>query len=327
MSNKLERIVAIEKIINRGSAPSPAYLARELEVSERTILGDIQYMKHRMHLSIEYDPARKGYVNTKPSKGLPAFDLSDSELVALAISKGMLVRHSSNALQHPMESALEKIVERNNGSSSTIREKIDKSVNFKLASNAPFQRKLLEDVLESIETRQVLEIVYYATYRNETECRRIEPLIVQETTGSWYVWAWCRLRKDYRYFALQRIKEWKVLKETFSHRPDADKKLILAERTFQLEERHPPITVRIQFDELAARYVKEKKWHEDQKISEHSDGSIDLEFATMSLEETKRWVLFYGSHASVLEPVELRKMVHGELTQALANYEDVRKEV
>lgn len=317
MSTKLERICQIQELINGGTAPSAQLLAEKLEVSLRTIYSDIQYMKDRMFMQIRYDYSREGYINEQPLMKLPTFDLTDSELVALAISKGMLVRRSSSVFEPPMESALAKIVERRNGPSKELADSVGRFFDFKTASTAPFQRRLIEELFNAIERKFLVEIVYYATSTNQTASRIVEPYVIQESMGSWYLWAWCCSRNDYRWFALHRMKHAKTLQESFSVRVDSS---MLAERTFQLEVRHSPIEVAIRFREVAGRYIKEKVWHQDQKLIEHEDGTVDLFFPTKSLEETKRWVLFYGSGATVLSPIELRGMVEDELRKSLINY-------
>ncbi|MBY0546114.1 MAG: transcriptional regulator [Candidatus Obscuribacterales bacterium] len=323
MSNRLERLCNIEKLINKGQRPSPQYLADLLEVSVRTIYSDIQYLRDRSQMKIRFDQGCNGYVNDEPKAVLPRFDITDSELIALAISKGLVIQHSIGSLEAPMEAAIDKIVERRNGASKELTASVSRAVEFKLASNSPFQRRLLEDVLKAIEQRRVVRIGYYAAYANESSDRKVEPIVIQESGGSWYLWAWCRLRKDYRNFALHRVKDWELLPQTFEERADARKKI--ADRTFQVEVRHPEVTVKVRFDEVASRYVKEKQWHAKQQITERTDGSVDLEFLSQSLEETKRWVLSYGASATVLEPRSLRDLVQAELLRSTQNYAEVDK--
>lgn len=323
MSTRLDRLCQIETLINKGQRPSPQYLADLLEVSLRTIYGDIQYLRDRRHLKIRFDAHHNGYVNDEPKTALPRFDITDAELIALAIGKGLVIQHTIGSLEAPVEAALDKIVERRNGASKELTTSVSRAVEFKLATTSPFQRRLLEDVLKAIEHRQMLQISYYATYTKETSTRKIEPVVIQESAGSWYLWAWCCLRKEYRNFALHRVKDWEVLPQTFEERVDAREKI--ADRTFQVEVRHSEVKVKVRFDEVSSRYVKEKEWHARQKITEHTDGSVDLEFLSQSLEETKRWVLYYGAGATVLEPRSLRDMVQAELQRSAQNYADTDK--
>ncbi len=74
------------------------------------------------------------------------------------------------------------------------------------------------------------------------------------------------------------------------------------------------------FDPRAARYIKEKNWHESQRLEEHDDGSCTLTFSTSGLDEVRRWLLTFGPEAQVMEPKELRHLIVADLKAALARY-------
>jgi proteasome accessory factor B len=50
-------------------------------------------------------------------------------------------------------------------------------------------------------------------------------------------------------------------------------------------------------------------WHESQRIRFLPDGSINLQLELGGLEEIERWILSWGSHIRVLEPMALRNTV------------------
>ena len=56
---------------------------------------------------------------------------------------------------------------------------------------------------------------------------------------------------------------------------------------------------------LAADYIREKKWHESQKLRELKNGGVELRLKLSSLVEVERWVLSWGGDAKVLKPREL----------------------
>jgi len=67
--------------------------------------------------------------------------------------------------------------------------------------------------------------------------------------------------------------------------------------------------VRVRFDAFAARPVSERRWHPSQKIKHLADGEIELGMTLGSLEEIERWVLSWGEHVRVLEPVALVRRI------------------
>jgi len=74
------------------------------------------------------------------------------------------------------------------------------------------------------------------------------------------------------------------------------------------------------FDSFAARWVRERKWHESQRLDEQPDGSLILRFTVSGLGEVKRWVFSFGSHAEVLAPEELREEIQRETKKMAEKY-------
>ena len=52
--------------------------------------------------------------------------------------------------------------------------------------------------------------------------RRIEPVVLARTEGTWYVVAWCQAREDLRWFRLGRILRADLTPEGYDPRPVAD---------------------------------------------------------------------------------------------------------
>ncbi|OGP63888.1 MAG: hypothetical protein A3K22_03240 [Deltaproteobacteria bacterium RBG_16_42_7] len=86
-----------------------------------------------------------------------------------------------------------------------------------------------------------------------------------------------------------------------------------------------PIEAKIWFSADQAKYIKERKWAKDQKITDQPDGSVILEMKTSGCDDVKRWVLSFGAEAEVLEPEKLRRDVMNELKTASRKYNGVLK--
>ena len=57
----IERIFRIHEAIQARTYPNTLTLAQKLEVSRKSILRDIQFMRDRLRLPIDYDPQHWGY--------------------------------------------------------------------------------------------------------------------------------------------------------------------------------------------------------------------------------------------------------------------------
>jgi predicted DNA-binding transcriptional regulator YafY len=194
-------------------------------------------------------------------------------------------------------------------------------VKFNPGAVIPVEKAMLFSLNKACEKQRPVRITYHSANKDEITQRVLHPYKLLEHGGAWYAVGWCCLRNDMRYFALHRIEEYEVLDEQrFEPRSDFDVDAWI-ERAFQIEQGGSEHAVKVHFKPRAARYIRERKWHYSQKLTEHDDKSCTLEFVTQSLDEAKRWLLMYGSEAYVLEPKALRDMLHEEHMQAARQYE------
>ncbi len=65
----------------------------------------------------------------------------------------------------------------------------------------------------------------------------------------------------------------------------------------------------IRFNEQVADYIREKRWHDSQKLVELKDGGVEPHLTLSSLYEVERWILGWAGNAVVIKPAELAEMV------------------
>lgn len=82
-----------------------------------------------------------------------------------------------------------------------------------------------------------------------------------------------------------------------------------------------PERVVIAFDAYQSRWIRERQYHPSQSIEELPNGGLLLSFEVTGLSEVKRWVMAYGSHATVRQPVALRHDIAREIAALQKNYE------
>jgi hypothetical protein len=61
-----ERMMRFHNLIKENSFPNCTRLAGEFEVTVRTVMRDVDFMKCRLELPIEFDTHRNGYYYTAP---------------------------------------------------------------------------------------------------------------------------------------------------------------------------------------------------------------------------------------------------------------------
>ncbi|MGZ3304187.1 MAG: helix-turn-helix transcriptional regulator, partial [Isosphaeraceae bacterium] len=106
----LERLQAIDSAVSRRAWPNARILARELEVTRRTIQRDIAFMR-RFHAPLEFDSVRNGYYYTDPSYRLGYFPATEGELVALLVAAQVMDQYRGTPFEQDLRKALAKISE------------------------------------------------------------------------------------------------------------------------------------------------------------------------------------------------------------------------
>jgi predicted DNA-binding transcriptional regulator YafY len=138
--------------------------------------------------------------------------------------------------------------------------------------------------------------------------------------GTFYLVGFCHLRNAVRTFAMDRIKDFVVLDESFSLPKDFSLEDYL--QTAFLVMRGEPQRVKVRFLPGAAQIVRERIWHPTQELRELPDGSLEVSLKVPINYEIISWVLGFGSSAEVLQPLSLRKHLSEELQRAAAKYRD-----
>src|SRR5437899_7778632 len=88
----LERMLRIHQSIQAGAYPTAGRLAEELEVSAKSIHRDLEFMRDRLQLPLDFDRGRRGYYYTEEVSAFPSVQITEGELFALIVAE--------KALQH-----------------------------------------------------------------------------------------------------------------------------------------------------------------------------------------------------------------------------------
>jgi len=64
---RTNRILLIDELIRSGSYPNAVSMSKKMEVSDRTIQRDIEYLRLFDNAPLEYDALRRGYFYTEPN--------------------------------------------------------------------------------------------------------------------------------------------------------------------------------------------------------------------------------------------------------------------
>src|SRR5208283_386883 len=303
----LERMLRIHQALQAGGFPNASKFAREIEVATKTIHRDIEFMRDRLNLPIEFDASRNGYFYTEEVSAFPTMQITEGEIFALVVAEKALQQYRGTSFEKPLLSAIKKMEQSLPDTISLNLADIEQTISFRTRAEQILDLKIFDALAKAAAHRQQLEL-HYRKPGHPAEKRRVDAYHLANINGEWYLFAYDHARKDLRTFVPARIQSVRPTGETFE-RPQ---KFSLEKRlrdSFGVHAGAGEFEVAIRFNARAADYVREKKWHESQQLRELKGGGVELRMKLSSLMEIERWILSWGGDAKVLKPRELAEAV------------------
>ena len=301
-------MVRIHQALQTGGFPNASTLARDIEVATKTIHRDIEFMRDRLNLPVEFDFAKNGYHYTGEVSAFPTMQITEGELFALVVAEKALQQYRGTSFERPLLSAIKKMEEALPDTISLNLADIEQTISFRTRAEPILDLKVFDALAKAVARRRQLELNYRKPGQQKTEARLVDPYHLANINGEWFLFAFDHARKDIRTFVPARIRSVQPTGETFE-RPQKfslEKRLRDSFGVYSGEGEHEVV---IRFSARAADYVREKKWHESQQLREMKGGGVELKLKLSSLAEIERWVLSWGGDAKVLKPRELAESV------------------
>lgn len=297
-------MLRIHEELRRGAMINCSRLSRALEVSRKTIVRDIAFMRDRLDLPIEFDSRIQAYRYTHPVNAFPTVQVTEGELLALLVARRALEQYRGTPFHRQLEIAFEKLA-------GGLRDRISfspadelRAVSFK---NIGLGRADLE-VFNALSSATLHQREVEFDYRKPGETtgtrRRVQPYHLANRENLWYLIAFDPQRSALRTFALPRIARLETREETFARPEDFSPESFFASALGVLGG-EGNYRVCIRFEPEVADRIREREWHESQSITDLPDGRLELVLRLGALAEVERWVLGWGAAAEVIEPKEL----------------------
>lgn len=312
----LERMLRIHQAVSSGQFPNASSLAHKIEVATKTIHRDIEFMRDRLGLPIEYDGHRNGYFYTEEVSAFPTLQITEGELFALVVAEKALQQYRGTSFEKPLLSAIRKMEQALPDTISLNLADIEQTISFRTRAEPILDLGIFDSLAKAVAQRKQLELAYRKPGQPKTEPRLVDPYHLANINGEWFLFAYDHARKDIRTFVPARIQSVHPTGKTFE-RP----------QTFSLEKRlrdsfgvhsgEDEYDVVIRFSARVADYIREKKWHESQQLRELKNGEVELRMKLSSLVEIERWILSWGGDAKVVRPKELIRAVRHSARQIL----------
>jgi predicted DNA-binding transcriptional regulator YafY len=314
----------IQTLLTSKTGKSAADLASELEANPRTVYRDLEA------LQVAGFPI---YTDRVDGKNL--WSLLDTmkhhipipfnlmELMALYFSRDMMKVFKDTAFYDNLESLFNKVKTTLPRESLNYLDSTEQVLHMGIKPYKDYAkfREIIHRVNEAAIQKKSVEMVYFTMSRKKESRRKVDPYRIWFFNGTFYLIGFCHVRGEVRIFALDRIKMLHQTRDSFEIADsfDIDAFLGASFGVYQGE----PTRVKIRFSPGVAGYIKEKIWHESQKLESQEDGALLFEAVVAGTEEIKHWILGWGSQAEVLEPEGLKDEICAQAVATLILYQNV----
>lgn len=303
-----ERMMRFHNLVQNGEYPNCTTLANEFEVTVRTIMRDVDFMKCRINLPIEFNRGRKGYYYTRPVEQFPQLPISEAEVFALLVAHKAIAQYHGTPFARPLEMAFRKLTGQLDRSVQFSLGTLEEVLSFRPFAPEDADLENFQIITRGLKERRELRFLYRNLGADKAHWRQVRPYHLACVDSHWYLFAFDVKRDAMRTFALTRLRAPEIKQERFA----LPKKFDINEYlrgSFNVFKGGDDYEVVIDFDSWAADLVRGRKWHSSQELTELPSRHLRMRMRLNSIEEAERWVLSWGTHATVVRPEKLRERI------------------
>lgn len=149
----------------------------------------------------------------------------------------------------------------------------------------------------------------YNSSKAEKINRRVKPIRLLFKEQDWYLYAFCLLRNDFRYFKLSRIKDLEVLAINYE---DNFENIVL-KREIKYEN---TVNIKLKFYKSVAFRV----YDEFKAIVEDKKGNLYVEMKIPNNYKLYNYIFSFGANVEILEPKEIRNQLKNMINKIAKKY-------
>ena len=165
-------------------------------------------------------------------------------------------------------------------------------------------------IKNAIFNQYIITFSYFAREGNYSN-RTVEPIKLIFKNKDWYLYGFCLLRNDFRFFKLTRIKELEILSDTFKREvkniPEIE--TVIKDNNF--------IPAKLRFSPKAAFRVYDEF---TDNVSKDNQGNLYVNIDLPDNETLFSYILSFGDNVEILEPDYLRHSMKEKLALMLEKY-------
>ncbi|WP_420386776.1 helix-turn-helix transcriptional regulator [Roseivirga sp.] len=208
--NRLSRLTAVLIQLQTRRIVTATELSEKFQVSKRTIYRDIKALESAGVPVVTEEG--KGYRLMEGYK-VPPVMFTEKQANALILAEQLVLKNRDASFVQDYSEAIDKIKSILNYTFKDKANVLAERTQYNQVKNQERSSSNLSDIQYAL-TNQLLVKIEYRNKEESESTRMIEPFALLNS-DNWYLIAWCRLRKEFRFFRLDRILSIELQTENF----------------------------------------------------------------------------------------------------------------
>lgn len=310
--NRIDRISAILIQLQSKRVVKAQDIANRFQISLRTVYRDIRTLEQAGIPLI--GEAGVGYSLVEGFR-LPPVMFTPEEAIAFLTAEKLVDKLTDSSNSKNYSSAMFKIRAVLNLTEKDLLDNIDDRIAVLRSPRDQQLRQndlqLLQPILKCVDQQRILSIQYHSNYKQESTAREVEPIGVFFADNYWHLIAWCRMRKDYRDFRLDRISAIAETEDSFQNVHPGLKEYLQTKK--ELSKEGLDLIV-ISIDRSRAFWLEKQKYYYGFISQREIDGQVEMTFLSDSPENFAHWYLMFGKYARIIESESLKEQVRSMIS-------------
>ena len=170
-----------------------------------------------------------------------------------------------------------------------------------------------QDLFNALKTTIINKNIISFSYNSskaEKINRKVKPIRLLFKEQDWYLYAFCLLRNDFRYFKLSRMKDLEVL--AINYEDNFENAVLKKELKYE-----NIVNIKLKFGKSVAFRVYDEF---NEAIEEDEKGNLYVEIKIPNNYKLYNYIFSFGSNVEILEPKEIRNQFKNMINEIAKKY-------
>ena len=170
-----------------------------------------------------------------------------------------------------------------------------------------------QDLFNALKTAIINKNIIFFSYnssKGEKINRKVKPIRLLFKEQDWYLYAFCLLRNDFRYFKLSRIRDLEVL--AINYEDNFENEVLKKELKYE-----NIVNIKLKFDKSVAFRVYDEF---NEAIVEDEKANLYVEIKIPNNYKLYNYIFSFGANVEILEPEEIRTQFKNMINKIAKKY-------